>query len=239
MSGEGSEMTMNKIRVTILDDHQTIIDGYRFRLGNSSRVEVVAAVCYGDELPATLEKHPTDVLLLDVTVPVSADNPSPYPILHVIPALLQQYPDLTILVISMHAERSLIRAVMEAGASGYVLKEDQATLRDLENVVVSVSSGGIYLSRQANDALLRSGAVKADALLSKRQLEALSLCLSYPDDSTAELARKMSISHSTVRNLLSGAYLKLGVRSRIAGVEKARQLGLISPLSATVPAPKR
>ena len=231
-------MPAKKIRVTILDDHQTIIDGYRFRLGNSARVEVVSAISYGDELRATLVENPTDVLLLDVTVPVSAENPNPYPILHVIPDLLQKYPDLTILVISMHSERGLIRAVMEAGASGYILKDDQATLRDLENVVVSISGGGIYLSRQANDTLLRSGAVRDEALLSKRQLEALSLCLSYPDYSTADLATKMSISNSTVRNLLSGAYLKLGVRSRIAGVDKARQLGLISPMSPTVPTPK-
>src|SRR5262245_58265064 len=107
-------MSTKKIRVTILDDHQTIIDGYRFRLGNSPRVEVVSAISYGDELQSTLEMSLTDVLLLDVTVPVSAENPNPYPLLHVIPDLLQKYPDLTILVISMHAERSLIRAVMEA-----------------------------------------------------------------------------------------------------------------------------
>jgi len=226
----------NKVRVTILEDHQSIVDGYRFRLGNSSRVEVVVAIQYGEELGPTLEKYPTDVLLLDVNVPAAVNNPNPYPILHVIPDLLQKYPNLTILVISMHAERSLIRAVMEAGASGYILKDDQATLRDLENVVASVFSGGIHLSRQANDALLRSGAAGKESLLAKRQLEALSLCLSYPDSSTAELAKKMSISNSTVRNLLSGAYLKLGVRNRIAAVTKARQLGLISPESPTVPA---
>jgi len=225
----------NKVRVTILEDHQSIVDGYRFRLGNSSRVEVVVAIQYGEELGPTLEKYPTDVLLLDVNVPAAVNNPNPYPILHVIPDLLQKYPNLTILVISMHAERSLIRAVMEAGASGYILKDDQATLRDLENVVASVFSGGIHLSRQANDALLRSGAAGNESLLAKRQLEALSLCLSYPDSSTAELARKMSISNSTVRNLLSGAYLKLGVRNRIAAVTKARQLGLISPESPTIP----
>jgi DNA-binding NarL/FixJ family response regulator len=151
--------------------------------------------------------------------------------------LLQKYPNLAILVISMHAERGLIRAVMEAGASGYILKDDQATLRDLENVVASVFSGGIHLSRQANEALLKSGDAGSKTSLAKRQLEVLSLVLSYPDSSTAELASKMSISHSTVRNLLSGAYLKLGVRTRIAAVTKARQLGLISPDSATVPTP--
>ena len=232
-------MSIQKIRVTILDDHQTILDGYRFRLGNSPRVELVSAISYGDELSATLEKSPTDVLILDVTVPVSAENPNPYPILHVIPDVLQKYPDLAILVISMHVERSLIRAVMEAGASGYILKEDQASLRDLENVIATVAKGGIFLSRQASDALLRHGSGKDDSLLSKRQIEALSLCLSYPDYSTAELAQKMSISHSTVRNLLSGAYLKLGVRNRIAGVDRARQLGFISPGSPTVPSAKR
>lgn len=220
---------LNKIHVTILDDHQTIIDGYRFRLGKNPRMEVVAAVGWGEDLQPTLEKYPTDVLLLDINVPTSPDNPNPYPILHIIPDLLQKYPNLVILVISMHAERSLIRAVMEAGASGYILKDDQTTLRDLENVVASVFSGGIHLSRQVNDALLKSGRTTKESLLSKRQLEALSLCLSYPDNSTAELAMKMSISNSTVRNLLSSAYIKLGVRTRIAAVTKARHMGIISP----------
>ena len=225
----------DKIRVTILDDHQTIIDGYRFRLGDSSRVDVVASISYGNELQQTLTDHPTDVLILDVNVPISADDPNPYPILHVIPDLLQKYLNLTILVISMHADRGLIRAVMEAGASGYILKEDQVTLSDLENVVASVFSGGIHLSRQANDALLRIRADGSEAHLAKRQLEALSLCLAYPDSSTAELAKIMSISNSTVRNLLSGAYIKLGVHNRIAAVTKARQLGLISSEPPTVP----
>ena len=224
----------DKIHVTILDDHQSIVDGYRFRLGSSQRVQVMAAIGFGDELEPTLEKYPTDVLLLDIGVPASADNLNPYPILHVIPNLLQKYPNLVILVISMHAERSMIRAVMEAGSSGYILKDDQTTLRDLENVVISVASGGIHLSRQANDVLLRPGTGDID-LLSRRQREALSLCLAYPECTTAELAKKMSISNSTIRNLLSGAYIKLGVRTRIAAIGKARQLGLITPEPTTMP----
>lgn len=221
----------NKIRVAILDDHQSIVDGYRFRLADSQRVTIVSAMQYGDDLEPTLENQPVDVLLLDVGVPTSSNNPNPYPILYVIPALLQRYPSLAILVISMHDERGLIRGVMEAGASGYILKEDQATLRDLENVVISIHNGGIHLSRKANDILLR-GVEGNESLLTRRQLEALSLCLSFPDSTTAELAIKMSISNSTVRNLLSGAYLKLGVRTRTAAVTKARQLGLISPEAA-------
>lgn len=227
-----------KIQVAILDDHQSVVDGYRFRLGNSQRVSIVATMSTGEELQSTLEKTPIDVLLLDIGVPTSVDNLNPYPILHVIPTLLQRYQNLVILVISMHADRSMIRAVMEAGSSGYILKDDQTTLRDLENVVISVASGGIHLSRQANDFLLRGGIAGNDSLLSKRQQEALSLCLAYPNFSTSELAKKMSISNSTIRNLLSGAYIKLGVRTRIAAVTKARQLGLITPEPVTVPISK-
>src|SRR6266498_4660772 len=114
-----------KIHVTILDDHQNIIDGYVYRLSSNPQIEVAATINFGDELEWNLAEHPTDVLLLDVNVPTSSENPNPYPILHVIPKLLQTYKSLSILVISMYAERGLIRAVMEAGASGYILKDDQ------------------------------------------------------------------------------------------------------------------
>jgi len=95
------------------------------------------------------------------------------------------------------------------------------------------------MSRQAKDALLRTGEEDGESPLAKRQLEVLSLSLSYPDSSTADLARMMSVSNSTVRNLLSKAYMKLGVHNRIAAVTKARQMGLISPEPPTIPAPRR
>jgi DNA-binding NarL/FixJ family response regulator len=227
------------VRVTILDDHQSIVDGYLYRLQNTPQIEVVATVAFGDELEPTLAKNPTDVLLLDVSVPSSPDNPNPYPILHVIPSLLQLYPDLNILVISMHIEPRLIRAVMDAGASGYILKDDQKTIQDLGNVVLSVASGGIYFSQKAHQLYTKYPAGQINEILTNRQLEALSLCAAYPNSTTAELAKKMIVSNSTVRNLLSGAYMRLQVNNRAAAIAKARQLGLISLDTPTVPSPRR
>jgi two-component system nitrate/nitrite response regulator NarL len=217
-----------KIRVTILDDHQNIIDGYMFRLSSNPQIEVAATIGFGDKLEPTLAENPTDVLLLDVNVPSSPDNQNPYPILHVIPKLLQTYPELNILVISMHAERGLIRAVMETGASGYVLKDDQSTARDLASVVTSVAGGGRYFSQKALELYSKHLANEND-LLTPRQLEALSLCAAYPNDTTASLAEKMTVSNSTVRNLLSAAYVKLEVNNRAAAIARAQQLGLITP----------
>ena len=216
------------VKVSILDDHQTILDGYQFRLANSPRVEIASTLQFGSEINAALEKYSIDVLILDINVPTSQDNPTPYPILHVIPSMLQKYPNLAILVISMHNDRSLIRAVMEAGASGYILKDDQSMLVDLENVIVSIAAGGIFLSREISNILLPAN-TNEDVPLSQRQLEVLSLSLAFPDDTTADLARRMSVANSTVRNLLSGAYIKLGVRTRAAAIAKARKLGVITP----------
>src|ERR1051326_2975104 len=117
-----------KIRVIILDDHQSVVDGYLFRLGNLPQIEIVTTLAFGDELEPALVNSPIDVLLLDVGVPVSANDPNPYPILHIIPSVLQRYPNLAILVISMYSDRSMIRAVMEVGASGYILKDDRQAI---------------------------------------------------------------------------------------------------------------
>ena len=139
----------DKIRVAILENHQGIIDGYQFRLSGTPDIEIVATAIYGEELEPMLAQVPVDVLLLDVHVPTSQENINPYPILYLIPRLLQTYPNLVILVISMHTQRKLIASVMEAGASGYILKDDQATIRDLASVIRSVANGGIHLSQSA------------------------------------------------------------------------------------------
>lgn len=219
-----------KIRVAILDDHQSIVDGYTFRLSGDPRVEVVASIAYGDELEPLLSRKPNpDVLILDVNVPTAPDNPSPYPILHMVPSLLQRFPDINIIIISVFAERGLIRSLAAAGASGYILKDDQALIRDLANIVVSVADGGICFSQQAHLALLATNELPASERLSGRQLEAISLCAAYPNHTTSDIAQMMAVSNSTVRNLLSGAYVRLGVRTRAAAIEKARLLGLITP----------
>jgi DNA-binding NarL/FixJ family response regulator len=141
------------------------------------------------------------------------------------------YPTLFILVISMHNTPSLIKAVMEAGASGYVLKDDTITLRELPSVLLTIMGGGIYLSQQAYEQIYKR--VPKNVTLTARQLEVLALCAAYPDSSTAELAQRLGLANSTVRNLLSGAYIRLDVHSRAAAIAKAQQMGII--LSPTVP----
>jgi len=215
-----------KIRIAILEDHQSIIDGYLYRVGQHPDMEVVATSSYAEEMERLLIQTSADVILLDVNVPASPDNPNPYPILHTIPHWLQIFPDLSVLVISMYNRRALIKAVMDAGASGYVLKDDQATIRELAGVIRSVANGGIYFSQQAYQLLVQPTEKPG---LTTRQIEVLSLCAAYPEKTSVELAKHLGIANSTVRNLLSSAYVRLGVRTRIAAITKAQELGLLTP----------
>ena len=64
-------MPAEKVRVAILDDHQSIIDGYIYRLSSTPEIEVVATANYGEELEPVLAKYPADVLLLDLSVRTS------------------------------------------------------------------------------------------------------------------------------------------------------------------------
>ena len=212
-----------QIRVAILDDHQSIIDGYCFRISSASHIKVVSTALYGEELEPMLENHEVDVLLLDISVPNSSENNNPFPILYIIPRLLQRHPALNILVISMYTQHALVETLVNAGISGYIFKDDQASIQQLAKIVEIVAGGGIYFSQGAYRDLRGE---QAESILTPRQLEALSLCAAQPDGDTVVLANKLGITGSTLRNLLSGAYLRLGVRTRAAAISKAQKLGI-------------
>ena len=221
------------IRVAILEDHPAIADGYKYYLQGETDIQLVATIEVGEDLPKLLEAEaPIHVLILDVGVPTSHENSTPYPILYLLPLLLQNNPNLNILVISMHKEHVLIKALIDAGASGYVFKDDRETLLKFSSVIRMIATGGIYFSRDAHKIIMRQSSKKQ--LLSPRQMEVLSLCAAYPEKTTAELADLLAVANATVRNTLSVLYMRLGVRGRAAALAKAREMGLIAEMNPTL-----
>jgi DNA-binding NarL/FixJ family response regulator len=188
----------------------------------------------GEDLLNMLEEQdPIHVLILDVNVPTSRTNSSPYPILYLLPVLLQRHPNLNILVISMHKENVLIKALIDAGASGYVFKDDREALQQFCLVIRTIASGNVYFSREAHKIIMRKSS--ASQPLSPRQMEVLSLCAAYPEKTTAELASMLAVADATVRNTLSVLYMRLGVRGRTAALFKARELGILTDMHPVYP----
>lgn len=225
------------IRVAILDDHPSSVDGYQYRLAQAANVVVVATARFGDELEPMLVEHPADVLILDVSAPNSRDEHTPYPLFNVLPRLKNNFPDLAVLIISMHKQRTLIRSVMEAGAKGYIVKDDEQALLRLGEIVTSIAAGGVYLSRESYDALTdRAGKVGNVRMLTERQREVLSLYAANPGKSTEQIAKRLGIANSTLRNLLSDSYKRLNVNNLAAAIIAARRFGFITPLDPEVKA---
>jgi len=212
------------VRVAILEDHQSIIDGYIYRLGVSPDIQVVAVSLFGSELEPMLAQHQVDVLLMDLSVPISPENHNIFPMHHELAGILLQYPQLRVIVVSVFDQQALVRAMIDLGVHGYILKDDQNSIQNLARIVRIVAGGGMYFSSGLQTF---SPLEEREQPLTPRQIEALSLCVAYPDLSASVLARKMEISSSTFRNLLSDAYRRLGVRTRNAAVVRVQELGLI------------
>lgn len=216
------------IKVAILEDHQSIIDGYMYRLKDYPNIEIVGAAKFGQELHAILARQPVDVLIMDVNVPSWPGETTPYPILNTVREIVKRHPNLSILVISIMTQLVLVRSLMEAGISGYIFKHDAESISRLGEHISTVAGGGIYFSQEAQDALRKHDAQSSKPLLTQRQLEALGLCAAYPELSTGEIAIQLNVASSTLRNLLSSAYLRLNVHTRAAALARVRQMGLLS-----------
>jgi tetratricopeptide (TPR) repeat protein len=142
--------TSKVIQVGILDDHPPIIDGYKSRLKGYPNIEITASALTGQDLEEILENHCFNLLILDLNVPTSANDTTPYPVINHIPQLVQEYPDMAILVISMYNQRSLIQTAIESGARGYILKDDLEAFSNFGEIIQSIHQGNTYISNRAD-----------------------------------------------------------------------------------------
>jgi DNA-binding NarL/FixJ family response regulator len=217
----------SKFHIGILDDHPAVIAGYKAQIKKSKQLKVKWTAGFYNQVQPHLEKTPTDVLILDASVDIAPDNPNTFPILHEIPALLEKYPNMAVLVISMHARPAFIKAIRRTGASGYIIKDDVEANERLADILLAIAGGEIFYSTEAEK--LISEPSESNSKLTKRQVEILSYCASSPNQTTSELAENLNLAPSTMRNHLSEIYFRLGVRKMASAIAKARHLGLITP----------
>lgn len=214
----------SSVKVAILEDHQSIVDGYMMRLQGVSGIEVVGIAANSEDLDFLLRSGvQIDVLLMDVQVPASSTNRALIPFLTYVPEILKKNPNMRILVISVISQGRFVKAAIESGASGYVFKSDSESIYRLPAIIKTIASGGRFISE---DEQLGSGVSMDGYGLTNRQMEVLLFSASHPDMSNEQMALQMGIAHSTFRNLLSEAYQKLDVHSKAAAIERVRSMGM-------------
>ena len=214
------------IRVVLVDDHAIVRTGLRAVLGAAAEIEVVGEASGGREAIALLERVPADVVVMDLSM-AEGDGISAT-------RIITQREDgggPRVLVLTMHAEEAYLDAVLQAGASGYLVKNTAD--RELVEAVRAVSRGEIYVHPSAAR-VLASGARRREEHASDRaRFERLTdreravMQLIAEGYTAPEIGEQLAISPKTVDTYKQRVNDKLGLAHRADYVKLALKLGLL------------
>ncbi len=211
-----------RIRVLIADDHIIVRSGLRLLLEAEPDIDVVGEALEGSEALTLVEKHLPDVVLMDIAMP-GMDG------LEATRRIKARWPQIKVLVLTMHRSDEYFFEMLKAGASGYILKGAETS--DLIQAVRVVGQGEVFLYPTMAQKLVKDylnfiqWGEETGSTLSPREKEILRLL--SEGCSTKEIAEKLVVSPSTVHSHRSNLMSKLGLNSRRELIQYARQRGLI------------
>jgi DNA-binding NarL/FixJ family response regulator len=211
------EKAADKIHVLLVDDHALVRRGFRRLLEDDPSIVVVGEGNNGDEairLASELKPH---VIVMDAAMPGTNG-------LAATRAIMASRPGSAILMLSMHAEETLVRQAMAAGARGYILKN--ALELDLAAAVKRVAAGETVLDAALAQPTALAG--ERNKRLTPRELEVLQLICDGL--SNKEIAEKLDLSANTVAVHRANIMNTLGVHKTAELVVYALQNGLVNPL---------
>ncbi len=198
------------IRLLLADDQALVRGALAALLGLEPDLAVVAEVGRGDEVLAAVARTEPDVALLDVEMP-GLDG------IAVAAEMHAAYPRVRVLMVTTFGRPGYLRRAMDAGASGFVVKDTPA--RELADAVRRVHLG----LRVVDPALATETLTAGTSPLTEREREVL---VAAADGATAAvIGRRLHLSEGTVRNHLSAAIGKTGTSTRTEAVRRAERLG--------------
>jgi DNA-binding NarL/FixJ family response regulator len=207
---------MEPIRVLIADDHPVVRAGLQGMLLGQPDIQVVGEATTGAEAIALSQKLRPNVVLMDLRMP-EMDGVSAT--VHI----REQQPETHVLVLTTYdGDADILRAV-EAGATGYLLKD--APRDDLFKAVRAAAAGDSFLATAVANRVMERVRVPPECPLSEREVEVLTLVARGA--SNKEIGKQLWISDATVKTHLTHIYGKLGVNDRTAAATVALQRGIL------------
>ncbi|MHB1555902.1 MAG: response regulator transcription factor [Isosphaeraceae bacterium] len=213
---------MPRLRILLADDHAVVREGLKSLLSTQPDMEVVAEAADGPETLAKAQALRPDVLVVDVSMPEMTGT-------QVAVVLKAQRPELKVLALTVHHDKSYIRSLLEAGASGYLLK--RAAAHELVHAIRTVAAGGTYidptLAGKMVGSFVRTGRRaepdRPEPALSDREEEVLRLIARGL--SNKEIAARLQVGIKSVESYKARAIQKLGFSGRADIITYALQKG--------------
>lgn len=209
---------MNKIKVVLADDHELLMDGIASLLQDAPGIQVVGKAPGAKQAELLVALHKPGVLITDI----SMGEPNG---LELTRTVTHKYPLVKIMVLSMHDDVQHIGAMMDAGASGYLLKNVKQ--QELIFAIRELVEGRQYIQQSLAGkyarAIQQGGQQKP--LLSAREVEIIRLIAA--EFTTAEISEKLFISTHTVETHRKNIIRKTKVKSVVGLLNYARQQGIL------------
>lgn len=214
------------ISLIIIDDHQLAREGIKALLSDIDFSAVVQVAGSGTEALERFKVHPFDIALVDINMPEMSG-------IELTREIKKDYPDTRVLALSMYDDHMFISQMIEAGASGYILKN--INLEDLLEAIKTVAQGGFYVSSDiqkvinervlpANDPI---GIVKSKAVhLSFREQEILNLIAK--EFTNQQIAGQLFISERTVETHRKNLFIKTNQKTIIGLIKYAIENKLLT-----------
>jgi DNA-binding NarL/FixJ family response regulator len=205
-------MTTGTIHIMLVDDHPLVRDGLRARLEAVPHFRVVAEADSGLDALALAGTTRIDLVLMDITMRDGSG-------IEATARLYANFPDIAVLILSMHDKLEYVTQAMQAGARGYVLKD--APGKDIVLAIDTVMAGGIYYSAAVARQLARPAA--QDNQLTSREQEVLRHIAN--GESNKQIARALDLSVRTVETHRLNIKRKLGIEGQAELIKFAVQHG--------------
>ena len=209
---------LKPIKVMVVDDHPVVRDGLKNMLLVFDDLELVSEADNSSAALALCQRNTPDVILMDILMP-GMDG------IDTTRLILENYPRIKIIMLTSYPADNLVEKSLEAGATGYMLKN--APIDALADAIRSVFAGRPALAPEATMALIRAktGPLKPGSDLTAREREVLALIVEGL--SNEEIAERLVISFSTARHHVSACIQKLDAANRAQAASLAVKYDLV------------
>ena len=216
--------TNSVIKVAIADDHALFRTGVKTSLQLRRDIQMVAEAENGMQLMNLLRHIQPDVVLLDISMPIMDG-------LTALPEIKRLYPNIKVIMLSMHNEHSVISQMMEIGANSYLTKESGADM--IYEAIRGVYEHDFFFNELTNKALLSGlrtkrnteSSMMQDVQLTEKEITILKLMCE--EKSTKEIADMVDLSPRTVEAIRDKLKTKTGTKSMAGLVLYAVKAGLV------------
>ncbi len=214
---------VNKIKVFLVDDHQIMLDGIKALLKNDKQIEIIGEFTRGSQVIEKLAQISPDIIITDIHMPEMNG-------IELTNIVRKNYPAVKILALSMSGEEGMITEMVDAGISGYVIKNTGK--EELRGALLKIMKGEVYFSAEVASQLTKALMEKkrradepAAAKLTQREVEIVKLiAMEYSNE---KIAKELFISERTVETHRKNIFRKSQTKSLIGLMKYAQEKKII------------